>query len=629
MIDELTYTAESISVLEGLEGIRKRPAMYIGDVEKKGLHHLLYELINNSIDEALSGFVKNIEVVLHSDGSASVRDDGRGIPTEKHAKGKSALELVSTTLHAGGKFEKKAYKISGGLHGVGLCVVNALSEYMEIEVLRNGKIYKQKYKKGIPITEVEELGETKKQGTMVKFKPDKQIFYSIEFDYDDLAERLRELAFLNKGIRIALKEEAKNREDCFFFEGGIKEFVQYLNKIKTPLHSPIYFYKEIEGVCIELAFQYTNSYDEMIYSFANDIKTTEGGSHLTGFKTALTRVLNDYGEKNKLLKKEQRIGGGDSVEGLTAVISVKVPEPQFEGQTKTKLTNSEVKGFVDSVFSSLFKQYLDENPAVGKIIIGKCMRAMEAREAAQKAKELIRRKNVFESTILPGKLTDCIEEDPSKAEIFIVEGDSAGGSSKQGRDRQTQAILPLKGKILNVEKTPLHKVLLSNEIKNIVLALGTGFGTEFDEKKLRYHKIIIMTDADVDGAHIKTLLLTLLYRYFKSLIKQGYVYVAVPPLYRVKKDKIQKYVYSETELAQALAEIGQDSEIQRYKGLGEMNAEQLWETTMNPEKRTLKQITIEDGMKADEIFSLLMGDAVEPRKAFIEKYAQEVKNLDV
>ncbi|MEW6528428.1 MAG: DNA topoisomerase (ATP-hydrolyzing) subunit B [Candidatus Micrarchaeota archaeon] len=631
-LSELTenkYTAESIQVLEGLEAVRKRPAMYIGDTDKKGLHHLIYEIVDNSIDEVLVGFAKNIEVVLKTDGSVSVRDDGRGIPTEKHSMGKNALEVVTTILHAGGKFEKKVYKVSGGLHGVGISVVNALSEWMEAEVHRGGKIYIQKYARGTPTTKVEVVGDTNYRGTIIRFKPDHEIFSSIQFDFEIIMERLRELAFLNKGVQISIKDEHNSREETFVFEGGLTQFVEHLNKTRNGIHPVINFSKEVGNIEAEIALQYTSSYSEMIYSFVNDIKTVDGGTHVSGFRTGLTRTLNDYGEANKIFKSDMKINGDDAVEGLSAVLNIKVPEPQFEGQTKGKLGNSEVKGYIDSFFSSAFKQYLEENPQTAKIILSKCISAMEAREAAQKAKELIRRKSIFESSVLPGKLADCIEEDPAKCELFIVEGDSAGGSSKQGRDKQTQAILPLKGKILNVEKAPLNKILLSNEIRNVVLALGTGFGTDFNLSKLRYHKIFIMCDADVDGSHIRTLLLTLLYRHFKPLIENGYVYAAVPPLYRVAKGKVEKYAYNDEELVKIRNELGENVEIQRYKGLGEMNAVQLWETTMNPQTRTLKKITIEDGMKADEIFSLLMGDTVEPRRAFIEQYAREVKHLDI
>lgn len=629
MVEENDYNAESIQVLEGLEAVRKRPAMYIGDTDKKGLHHLIYEIVDNSIDEALSGYANNIDLELRKDGSVMIKDDGRGIPTEKHSMGKSALEVVTTMLHAGGKFEKKAYKVSGGLHGVGISVVNALSEWMEVEVHRGGKIYRQNYTRGVPTSGVDVIGDCTDRGTVVKFKPDAQIFPNIEFDYEMIRERMRELAFLNKNVCINIRDERTGAQDKFIFEGGLVQFVEYLNRNKNKLHPPIYFHKEVGNIDAEVALQYTDGYSEVIDSFVNDIKTIDGGTHVSGFRSGLTRVLNDYGSENKILKEGVKITGDDAVEGITAVISVKVPEPQFEGQTKGKLGNSEVKGYMDSFFSSAFKQYLEENPTIAKIILGKCINAMEAREAAQKAKELIRRKNVFESSVLPGKLADCSEEDPAKCELFLVEGDSAGGSGKQGRDRRFQAVLPLKGKILNVEKAPPAKILTSNEIRNIVLSLGTGFGQDLDITKLRYHKIIIMTDADVDGAHIKTLLLTLFFRYFRCIIEKGHLYIAQPPLYKIKKGKNEKYAYSDEEMNKIVAEFGGEAEIQRYKGLGEMSAKQLWDTTMNPVSRTLKKVTIEDAIKADEIFSLLMGDAVEPRRAFIEQYAREVKNLDI
>ena len=503
------YNAESIQVLDGPSAVRKRPAMYIGDTGKRGLHHLVYEIVDNSIDEALAGFAKNIEIVLRKDGSVKVTDDGRGIPTEKHSMGKSALEIVTTVLHAGGKFDKKAYKISGGLHGVGISVVNALSSQMEIEVHRNGKIYFQTYARGAPTSEVLLRGDTDKRGTVVMFTPDSQIFPSVEVEFETIRDRLRELAFLNKGLKIAISDERSNASESFCFEGGILEYVEQLNKTRNKLHPGIYFTKEVGNIEIEIAFQYTDSFSEMVYSFVNDIRTGEGGTHVVGFRTALTRVLNDYGTQAKILKDGQRLSGDDAAEGITTVLAVKVPEPQFEGQTKTKLGNSEVRGYVDSFFSSSLKEYLEENPAVGKQILSKSMNAMEAREAAQKAKDLIRRKGVFETSLLPGKLADCIEEDPAKSELFIVEGDSAGGSGKQGRDRMFQAILPLRGKILNVEKAPLAKMLMSEQIKNIILSMGTGFGEDFSISKLRYHKIVIMTDAGGDGAPRRTLVFRL------------------------------------------------------------------------------------------------------------------------
>lgn len=625
------YTANEIQVLEGLEGVRKRPGMYIGDTGKRGLHHLIYEIVDNSVDEALAGHCKNITVTLKGDGSVIVKDDGRGIPTDKHATGKSALELVSGSLHAGGKFEKSAYKVSGGLHGVGLSVVNALSEWMKIEVHRSGKIFTIRYAKGKLTEQVKEVGVTDYRGTIVEFKPDGTIFAQTNFDFDYLKDRLMELAYLNKGLRIILIEEATNKKQEFHAEGGISEFVSYLNSSRTKLHEVFYVAKKIEGLDLEIALQYTDAYNEMIYSFVNYIKTVEGGTHLVGFRTALTRVLNDYVHSSKILKEDQKLTGDDAIEGITAIVSIKIAEPQFEGQTKTKLGNGEVRGQVDSVVYEALKTYLEENPNNAKAIATKVSSAMEAREAAQKAKDLIRRKNVFESSVLPGKLADCSEEDPSKSELYLVEGDSAGGSSKQARDRRYQAILPLRGKILNVEKAPMHKVLTSEQIRNIVVSIGAGFKDDFNPEKVRYHKIVIMTDADVDGSHIRTLILTLFYRYFKQVIENGYLYIAQPPLFKVAKGKTVKYAYNEAELAAVLNEFGGNSSsinIQRYKGLGEMNAEQLWETTMNPETRTLKKVTIEDGRAADEMFSILMGDEVEPRKKFIEENAALVKNLD-
>jgi DNA gyrase subunit B len=628
-----TYSAADIQVLSGLEGVRKRPAMYIGDTGKRGLHHLVYEIVDNSLDEALAGYCKNIWITLHKDGSVSVKDDGRGIPTEIHPQtGQSALETVSLTLHAGAKFEKKAYKVSGGLHGVGMAVVNALSERMEIEVHRNGKMFHQSCAYGKLVSPAREIGPSNWRGTVVRFKPDKTIFQNVEFDYEYLRERFMELAFLNKDITITFTDERVDpkKEEVFHYEGGIVQFVTYLNQAKTALHHPIYYSKKSDGIEVEFAIQYTTSYNDVIYTFVNDIKTIEGGTHLIGFKTALTRALNEYLHSNKIIKEEEkRITGDDALEGLTAVLSLKIPEPQFEGQTKTKLGNSEVKGIVDSIVYEAIKGYLEENPEPAKKIAEKVISSMEAREAAQKAKELIRRKSIFETSILPGKLADCEEEDPSCAELFFVEGESAGGSSKMARDRRFQAILPLKGKILNVEKAPIHKVLTNEEIRNIVLSLGAGFKDDFDINKLRYHKLIIMTDSDVDGSHIRTLLLTLFYRYFKPIIEKGYLYVAQAPLYRVKKGKYQEYAYNDEQLVEILKKVGDDAEVQRYKGLGEMNPQQLWETTMDPEKRTLIRITIEDAMKADELFTILMGEEVEPRRKFIESYAKEVKNLDI
>jgi len=630
MTPEQTYTAKDIQVLEGLQAVRKRPAMYIGDVGKRGFHHLVFEVVDNSIDEALAGFCNEIEVSIRHDSSISIRDNGRGIPVEKHSSGKSALEVVTTILHAGGKFEKKAYQVSGGLHGVGISVVNALSEQMEAEIHREGKIYIQSYKRGKPQSDVQVAGDTNKTGTIIRFKPDSEIFGDVKFDYDYLKERLMELAYLNAGLKIALNDEREGgKAESFHYEGGVKEFVEYLNKARTKIQKPFHYQKKVDTTDIEYAVQYTDSYNELIYSFVNDIKTIEGGTHLTGFKTAMTRAMNDYLRAGGYLKGDKRIAGSDVLEGLSAVISLKVQEPQFEGQTKTKLGNSEIKGQVDTTVYESFKMFLEENPADARAIANKIMKSMQAREAAQKAKELIRRKSVFETSILPGKLADCTDSDPAKAEIYIVEGDSAGGSAKQARDRKHQAILPLRGKILNVEKAPLHRALANEEIKSMVLALGTGFRDEFDISKARYHKIIIMTDADVDGSHIRTLLLTLFYRYFRPIIEKGYLYIAQPPLYKVKKGKTIVYAYSDEELNKLLkGEMG-GAEIQRYKGLGEMNPDQLWETTMAPETRTLKQVTIKDAMAADELFTVLMGVEVGPRREFITKHAAEVKNLDI
>ncbi|MFH0737780.1 MAG: DNA topoisomerase (ATP-hydrolyzing) subunit B [Candidatus Micrarchaeota archaeon] len=629
MAEETGYTAKEIQVLSGLEGVRRRPGMYIGDTYKRGLHHLIYEIVDNSIDEALAGYAKSISIILRKDGYATIKDDGRGIPTDKHASGKSAMELVSSSLHAGGKFEKKAYKVSGGLHGVGMSVVNALSERMSIEVHRDGKIHAMAYEKGKVKEPVAIVGDSSYRGTIVTFKPDGTIFESTVFDYAYLRERIMELAFLNKGLRMSLEDERDGKKEEFCYEGGITEFVKYLNQARNKLHEPVHFSKRTDHVEIEVALQYTDSYSEMIYSFVNDIKTIEGGTHMVGFRTAITRVVNDYAKTNKLVKEEHKITGDDAIEGMTAILSLKVAEPQFEGQTKTKLGNSEIRGAVDSIVYEALKTYFEEHPPEAKNVLGKVINAMEAREAAQKAKDLIRRKNVFESSVLPGKLADCSEEDPAKSEIFFVEGDSAGGSSKQARDRRTQAILPLRGKILNVEKAPMHKVLTSEEIKNIVVSIGAGFKDDFDIGKVRYHKIVIMTDADVDGAHIRTLILTLFYRYFKPVIEKGYLYIAKPPLYRLAKGKAFRYAYNDAQLEAFTKEMGGDVGLQRYKGLGEMNPAQLWDTTMNPETRTLRKVTIDDAMLADELFSILMGEQVEPRKAFIEQHAVHAKNLDI
>ena len=629
------YGASQIQVLEGLEAVRKRPGMYIGSTGPRGLHHLVYEIVDNSIDEALQGYCDRIYVSLNDDGSVTVKDDGRGIPVEIHPKtGKSTLETVLTVLHAGGKFGGGGYKVSGGLHGVGISVVNALSKWLVADVYRNGKIYRQSYEKGMTTSELEIVGESNHTGTIINFMPDETIFDEIEFKYETLEHRLRELAFLNKGVKIVFEDKRHDseRKKEFHYNGGLVEFVKFLNKTKTPIHEEIvHIDKKIGDSVVEIAMQYTDGYTENIYSFANNIDTHEGGTHLAGFKAALTKVVNDYAKRNKLIKEnEGNLTGEDIREGLTAVISVKLPEPQFEGQTKTKLGNTYMRSNVDSVTVEELGAFLEENPATARTIVDKGLRAQRAREAAKRARELTRRKSVLESTSLPGKLADCAEKDPSKSEIFLVEGDSAGGSAKQGRDRHTQAILPLRGKILNVEKSRLDKILSSDEIKNMITAFGCGIGNDFDLEKARYHKIVIMTDADVDGAHIRTLLLTFFFRYMRPLIENGYVYAAQPPLYKVKKQKKEYYVYSDKELEALLQEIGRTGvELQRYKGLGEMNAEQLWDTTMNPETRTLLQVTIEDAVMADQVFSMLMGDKVGPRKEFIEENATYVTNLDI
>ena len=629
------YGASQIQVLEGLEAVRKRPGMYIGSTGPRGLHHLVYEIVDNSIDEALQGYCDRIYVSLNEDGSVTVKDDGRGIPVETHPKtGKSTLETVLTVLHAGGKFGGGGYKVSGGLHGVGISVVNALSKWLVADVYRNGKIYRQTYEKGITTSPLEVVGESHHTGTIINFMPDETIFDEIEFKYETLEHRLRELSFLNKGVKIVFedKREGSERKKEFHYEGGLVEFVKYLNKTKTPIHDDIvHIDKKIGDSIVEIAMQYTDGYTENIYSFANNIDTHEGGTHLAGFKSALTKTVNEYAKRNKLIKEnEGNLTGEDIREGLTAVISVKLPEPQFEGQTKTKLGNTYMRGNVDSVTVEELGAFLEENPTTARTIVDKGLRAQRAREAAKRARELTRRKSVLESTSLPGKLADCSEKDPSKSEIFLVEGDSAGGSAKQGRDRHTQAILPLRGKILNVEKSRLDRILSSDEIKNMITAFGCGIGNDFDLEKARYHKIVIMTDADVDCAHIRTLLLTFLFRYMRPLIENGYVYAAQPPLYKVKKQKKEYYVYSDKELEVLLEDIGRTGvELQRYKGLGEMNAEQLWDTTMNPETRTLLQVTIEDAVMADQVFSMLMGDKVGPRKEFIEENATYVTNLDI
>ncbi|MGN0658118.1 MAG: DNA topoisomerase (ATP-hydrolyzing) subunit B [Emergencia sp.] len=633
------YDAAQIQVLEGLEAVRKRPGMYIGSTGPRGLHHLVYEVVDNSVDEALAGYCKKIDVTIQKDNSIVVEDDGRGMPVDNHPKlGIPAVEVIHTVLHAGGKFGGGGYKVSGGLHGVGASVVNALSTRMEVEIKRNGHIYRQEYERGKTVTPLTIVGDAKKTGSKSTFWPDPEIFTeTTEFDYDTLKQRLREMAFLNKGIKITLADEreGKKKKEVFHFEGGIREFVKYLNSNKDPLHEEIIYFEVIKkDMEVEVAMQYTDRYNEMILSYANNINTTEGGTHMAGFKSALTRIFNDYARKNKILKdSDDSLAGEDVREGLTAIVSVKLTVPQFEGQTKTKLGNTEMRGFVETSTSENLTAFLEENPAQAKVILDKCLRASRAREAARKARELTRRKSVLDTISLPGKLADCSEKDPAKSEIFLVEGDSAGGSAKQGRDRIRQAVLPLRGKILNVEKARLDRILNSEEIKNMITAFGCGIGSEFDEKKLRYHKIIIMTDADVDGAHIRTLLLTFFFRYMTPLIEGGYVYAAKPPLFMTKRNKEVYYTYSEPEQDKLLEKLSSDGkagkiDIQRYKGLGEMDFHQLWETTMDYNNRTLIQITLDDAAAADEIFTILMGDKVPPRKKFIEENAQ-LAELDI
>jgi DNA gyrase subunit B len=643
------YSAKNINVLKGLEAVRKRPAMYIGDVGPRGLHHLVNEVVDNSIDEALAGYADTILLTIHKDETISIEDNGRGIPVDMHPEEKrSALEVVMTVLHAGGKFDKNTYKVSGGLHGVGVSVVNALSEWLRVEVKRDGGVFLQEYKRGVPIKPVKEIGKTKKndRGTKISFRPDSDIFKVTIFKFDTIAERIRELAYLNKNISIRIIDERDGEDVTFHFKGGLIEFVKYLDETREPLHKTVYIEGEKDNTPIEIAFQYNSSYSDNIFSYVNNINTTEGGTHLVGFKSALTRTLNNYAYKNGLIKEGKiQLTGDDFREGLTAVISVKVAEPQFEGQTKTKLGNSETKSAVETLINEKLAEYLEENPAVGKKIIEKCLMAAEAREASRKARDLARRKNALDTMNLPGKLADCSITDPEHCEIYIVEGDSAGGSAKQGRDRRFQAILPLKGKILNVEKAKLNKILENNEIKAIISAIGAGFGPDFDHNKARYGKLILMTDADVDGSHIRTLLLTFLYRHMNDLITSGKVYIAQPPLYKIKKGKEELYAFDEKERDEIIKRFKGNSKddgaeqtedgmpkgilISRYKGLGEMNPEQLWETTMNPETRTVLQVNVESAAAADKIFETLMGDAVEPRREFIEKNAKYVKNLDV
>lgn len=630
------YTADNIKVLEGLAAVRKRPGMYIGSTGPRGLHHLIQEVVDNSIDESMAGFCTTIKVIIHEDNAVSVQDDGRGIPTEIHSEFKvSALELVLCKLHAGGKFSKDTYRVSGGLHGVGVSVVNALSKRLEVTVHRNGKVHYMAFHQGDVDEKLKILGDTKETGTIVKFWADPEIFTeTTEYDYDLVRNRLRELAFLNKGIKIILEDHRheEHKKEEFHYEGGIVSFVEFLNKGKTSLHEPVYIEKEKDNIVVEVALQYTDAYNESLFSFVNNINTHEGGTHVSGFKTAMTRTVNRYAEQlSKGKNGGEKLTSDDIHEGITVIISVKVPEPQFEGQTKTKLGNSEVKGIVDTIVTTALGTYFEENPAKAKIIAEKCANAARAREAARKARELTRRKSILEGSSLPGKLADCSEKDPAKSEIFLVEGDSAGGSAKQGRSKEFQAILPLRGKILNVEKSRLHKIISSNEIVTIITALGTGIGEEFNLQKARYHKIVIMTDSDVDGSHITTLIMTFFFRYMKPLIEAGYVYIAQPPLYLVKKGNSKQYALDEKEKERMVAEHGgmQGVSIQRYKGLGEMNPDQLWETTMDPESRVLKQVTIEDAIEADRVFTMLMGSDVEPRRNFIEENAHKVSNLDI
>ena len=632
------YGASQIQILEGLEAVRKRPGMYIGSTSAKGLHHLVYEIVDNSVDEALAGYCDHIEVTINKDNSITVVDNGRGIPVGIQAKAhKPAVEVVFTILHAGGKFGGGGYKVSGGLHGVGASVVNALSEWLEVNVYVDGYEYYQRYERGKVMCELQKIGPTEKRGTTVHFLPDKEIFEETVFDYKVLKQRLREIAFLTKGLRISLTDVREEEPilSSFHYEGGIREYVAYLNKANTPLYDEIIYCEgEKDGVLVEVALQHNDGYNENVYSFVNNITTPEGGTHLVGMRSALTKTFNDYARKNKLLKdNEQSLTGEDIREGLTAIVSIKIGEPQFEGQTKQKLGNSEARGAVESIVSDKLSVFLEQNPAIGKLIVEKSVMAQRARDAARKARDLTRRKGALDSMSLPGKLADCSDKDPAKCEIYIVEGDSAGGSVKTARSRATQPILPLRGKILNVEKARLDKILVNNEIKAMITAFGTGIHEDFDITKLRYHKIIIMTDADVDGAHISTLLLTFLYRFMPDLIREGYVYLAKPPLYKIERNKKEWYAYSDDELNAILTEIGRDqnNKIQRYKGLGEMDAEQLWETTMDPERRILMRVSMDDAEKVsiDETFSVLMGDKVEPRREFIEKNAKYVRNLDI
>ena len=632
---ETTYGAEQIQVLEGLEAVRRRPGMYIGSTDSRGLHQLVKELVDNSIDEVLNGYADTVWVTLHTDGSLEVRDNGRGIPVDTHAKtGKSALETVMTVLHAGGKFgaADSGYKVSGGLHGVGLSVVNALSEWFVSEIHVNGKIYRQEYRRGVPVTEVQQVGTTDKQGTIQRFAPDPEIFETLEFSPELILTRLRELAFLNKGVRIVFYDARTDKEVVYQYEGGIRSFVEHLNKTKEVIHpSIIYIDSSADGILVELAMQYNDGYNESIFAFVNNVNTVEGGTHLSGLRAALTRTINDYARKNNLLKEnEENLLGEDVREGCTAVLSIKIRNPQFEGQTKTKLGNSEVRGAVETVVGEGLSRFFEENPSEARRIVEKCLQAARAREAARKARELTRRKNALDISALPGKLVDCTSTDTEYTELYLVEGDSAGGTAKQGRDPRFQAIMPLRGKILNTERARLDRILSNNEIRAMIAALGTGIGEDFDLSRLRYGRVIIMTDADHDGLHIRTLLLTFFYRLMRPLLEHERIYIAMPPLYRISKKGIARYCHTDEELDAILEEMGrQGVEIQRYKGLGEMDHEQLWETTMNPETRTIKKVSIDDAASAEEVFSMLMGEKVEPRREFIETYAKQVSNLDV
>ncbi|UCE24016.1 MAG: DNA topoisomerase (ATP-hydrolyzing) subunit B [Candidatus Zixiibacteriota bacterium] len=627
------YDATTIKVLQGLEAVRRRPAMYIGDTGQRGLHHMVYEVVDNSVDEAMAGFCTQVVVEIGKDGSITVTDNGRGIPVELHPEQKrSALEVVMTTLHAGGKFDHESYKVSGGLHGVGVSVVNALSEWCWVEVCRDGEVYRQEYVKGTAKQKVKKIGKRKKSGTKTCFFPDADIFSKIEFKFDIIASRLRELAFLNQGLALVLKDHRSDKEVTFAYKGGLSSFIDYINENKTAVfRKPIHFKGTKDGVEVEIALQYNDGYSESVYSYVNNINTIEGGTHLTGFRTALTRSINNYSSKYNLVKKNGiSLVGDDSKEGLAAVVSVRVRDPQFEGQTKTKLGNSEVRGIVEAITNDHLGSFLEENPSVGKKIVEKLVQAATAREAARKAKELTRRKTALDSAALPGKLADCSLTDPEECELYIVEGDSAGGSAKQGRDRRYQAILPLRGKILNVEKARIDKILSNNEVRALITALGCGVGNDFEAAKVRYHKIIIMTDADIDGAHIRTLILTFFFRYMRDLIDMGHIYIAQPPLFRVKHGKTEQYAYSDEEkdrIVKTMPSTGVS--IQRYKGLGEMNPEQLWKTTMDPETRTLLKITLDDAAEADHLFSVLMGSEIEPRSRFIQENAQYVRNLDI